>query len=198
MPGVWYGPSRLAVSIGGGTCSRRPGRVPYMRGTTGIYQRLHAHEDETGGFVELEGKSPRSIFRCYSVSVVNVNEAGPGFLMSFRVPEHKRIRAGQFGSDSTYGKNGAFLLRIDGVRVQVVASDGLGWEHVSVSRKDKKLPNWNLMCKVKDIFWDDGDCVVQYHPPKEDYVNAHPGCLHLWRPTDEKMPRPDSYMVGPK
>ena len=25
------------------------------------------------------------------------------------------------------------------------------------------------------------ECVVQFHPPKSEYVNLHPYCLHLWK-----------------
>lgn len=69
------------------------------------------------------------------------------------------------------------------------------WEHVSASRTDR-MPTWEEMCRVKDIFWDDTDCVIQYHPPKSDYVNNHLFCLHLWRPIGIELPRPDSIFVG--
>ena len=46
------------------------------------------------------------------------------------------------------------------------------------------------------MFWDEEDCVVQYHPPKSDYVNIHKNCLHLWRPTDGELPRPPKIMIG--
>ena len=34
----------------------------------------------------------------------------------------------------------------------------------------------------KALFWDEDDCVIQYHPPRSEYVNNHQNCLHLWRP----------------
>ena len=55
------------------------------------------------------------------------------------------------------------------------------WEHVSVSG-NRFCPNWAEMCWVKDVFWEDEECVVQYHPPKSDHINVHPFVLHLWRP----------------
>jgi len=72
-----------------------------------------------------------------------------------------------------------------------------GWEHVSVSTK-YRIPNWTEMSFVKDLFWREDECVVQYHPPKSDYVNYHPHCLHLWRPLNAEMPMPPSLFVGPK
>lgn len=52
------------------------------------------------------------------------------------------------------------------------------------------------MCKVKDLFWEPEDWVVQYHPAKSEYISNHPGCLHLWQPLNEKLPTPPSIMVG--
>lgn len=54
------------------------------------------------------------------------------------------------------------------------------------------------MCFVKDLFWSDDDCVVQYHPPKSDYINNHEHCLHLWKPIDKQIPTPPSILVGLK
>ena len=39
------------------------------------------------------------------------------------------------------------------------------------------------------------ETVVQYHPPKSDYVNNHPYCLHLWRPHSQEIPRPPKIFV---
>lgn len=52
------------------------------------------------------------------------------------------------------------------------------------------------MCYVKSLFWEDEDAVFQIHPPKSEYVNEHPYCLHLWRPVDVVMPRPPYITVG--
>lgn len=80
------------------------------------------------------------------------------------------------------GNNGQFIIRslkLKGV-LFVQASDGEGWEHVSVSHVSR-IPNWAEMCVIKDMFWGPEDLVIQFHPPKEDYVNDHPNVLHLWR-----------------
>ena len=82
----------------------------------------------------------------------------------------------------------------------IIASWGGGWEHVSLN--DWNItPSWEDMCKLKDIFWGDEECVVQYHPPKSDYVNNLQHCLHLWKPIEQysgKLPIPDSLLVGIK
>lgn len=76
----------------------------------------------------------------------------------------------------------------------VVFSWGMGWEHVSVSYPNR-TPTWDEMCRVKDIFWNEEECVVQYHPPKSEYVNFHPYCLHLWRRIGEEYPMPPKNFV---
>lgn len=98
------------------------------------------------------------------------------------------------------GFNGLFRFTIDGSLVRVIASDGSGWQHVSVSMEyqPNTPPSWRMMCKVKDIFWEPEDVVCQFHPRKSEYVNYHPGCLHLWRCTDREFPTPPMHFVGPK
>lgn len=120
----------------------------------------------------------------------------------FRVPNRYRVRAGAFGSDDSAGNNGAFFIprRAGEPPLKVIASDGWmepgeAWEHVSVSLPHR-CPTWAEMCAVKALFWDDEDAVVQYHPPRSDYVNNHPFCLHLWRPVGAALPRPPALMVG--
>ncbi len=76
----------------------------------------------------------------------------------------------------------------------VVFSWGGGWEHVSVSFSTR-CPTWEEMCKVKDMFWNEDECVIQYHPPKSEYVNNHPYCLHLWRKAGEDFERPPKTFV---
>lgn len=83
-------------------------------------------------------------------------------------------------------------------RLRCIASDSKEWKHVSVSiENDRRPPKWETMCFVKDLFWDDEDWVMQFHPAKSEYVNFHSGCLHLWKP-DADFPKPDSMMVGAK
>lgn len=116
----------------------------------------------------------------------------------FHVPEAKRIAAGRLGSTSDAGNNGAFHTRFGTRDVFMIASDGQGWEHVSVSiggRQADRCPTWEEMCKVKSWFWDAEDCVVQFHPPKSEYVNNHPYVLHLWRQTNTNYPTPPKEFV---
>jgi hypothetical protein len=78
--------------------------------------------------------------------------------------------------------------------VGIIASWGGGWEHVSVSLKNR-CPTWDEMCMVKDIFWGDEECVVEFHPPKSEYVNTYPHCLHLWKKIGETYETPPKEFV---
>lgn len=89
----------------------------------------------------------------------------------------------------------------NGRQLRIIACDGeeTGWEHVSVSIEDsKQTPSWAEMSLVKGLFWDDEETVVQFHPPKSEYVNFHAGCLHLWKQANVAFPIPPSILVGPK
>ena len=96
--------------------------------------------------------------------------------------EQWRVRIGALASDRSYGNNGAFFIPLGkGQVLGVIASDGGGWDHVSVSLTDR-CPTWAEMCRVKDLFFEPEEVVVQYHPAASQYVNNHPNCLHLFRP----------------
>ena len=115
--------------------------------------------------------------------------------MTFSVPEKFRIRSGRVGSDASFGNNGAFEVRLrHSQTVYVIASDGAGWEHVSACRRDR-CPTWDEMCLIKDIFWDEEECVVQFHPPRSQYVDTHPYCLHLWKKIGETYETPPKEFV---
>ena len=81
--------------------------------------------------------------------------------------------------------------------IAVVVSDGEGWDHVSVSLQNR-CPTWDEMCLIKDLFFETHEVAMQLHPAKDNYVNHHPFCLHLWRPQDKRIPLPPTDMVGPK
>lgn len=114
-----------------------------------------------------------------------------------------RVRRGAYASDESFGHTGAFIIRAPSGRdLRIIASDGTdendeGWEHVSVSLINK-TPGWRDMCFVKDLFWSEDECVVQFHPPQTDYVNNHAHCLHLWKWRGGEFPRPPSILVGVK
>lgn len=117
--------------------------------------------------------------------------------------EAGRVRTGPRRSDPSWGPYGLFRIQGPcGAALTIIASgaddeESCGWEHVSVST-ERRCPNWAEMNFVKGLLWSDDELVVQFHPPKADYVNNHPFCLHLWRPVDEHIRLPPSILVGLK
>jgi len=76
----------------------------------------------------------------------------------------------------------------------IVFSFGGGWDHVSVSYKNRCC-TWEEMCMIKDIFFNENECVVQFHPAQKDYINLHPHTLHLWKKQGVEFEMPPKYMV---
>lgn len=125
-----------------------------------------------------------------------------------RAPNKYRMSVGCYATSNHDGNNGLFFVprRTGEAPLKIIASDGLrvpeeaaelaGWEHVSVSLPHR-CPTWEEMCRVKALFWDDEDSVIQFHPPRSRYVNVHPYCLHLWRWLGGDFPLPPSILVGP-
>ena len=130
----------------------------------------------------------------------------------FKVPEKNRILTGQFQSSASNGNNGQFFFyptersfpkdvrHTKGLFAQ--ASDGAGWEHVSVSiivpkGNIRRLPTHREMEFVRHQFWGNTDWVVEFHPPATEYVSNAP-CLHLWRCSNGEFPTPNSILVGLK
>jgi len=114
--------------------------------------------------------------------------------------ERGRVSSGSYATarGDTYGY--FFLVTNTGQRLGVMISSGseeICWEHVSVSHQ-KRCPTWEEMCWVKDLFFDEEEVVVQYHPRKSEYVNYHPFCLHLWKPLQAALPTPPPIAVGPR
>ena len=66
-------------------------------------------------------------------------------------------------------------------------TDGKRWLHVSVSRRNKEIPTWQLMCEIKDVFIGPERTALQVMPPRSQWVSIHPGCLHLWACLDDLL-----------
>ncbi len=100
------------------------------------------------------------------------------------------------------GNNGMFAIPMPGsFYAQVICSDGLGWDHVSVCMRSKTDPNkfqtphWDEMCYIKSLFFENEERAMQIHPRKSEYVNVHNHVLHLWRPQTGDIPMPPMEMV---
>lgn len=96
------------------------------------------------------------------------------------------------------GLNGMFIIpspQQANRKLAVMSSDGMGWDHVSVSTNGR-CPNWDEMNYIKDLFFKDDETVIQFHPKKSEYVNTCEYCLHLWRKQDGEHELPPKGLVG--
>jgi hypothetical protein len=90
-------------------------------------------------------------------------------------------------------------IHVGGWDGSVIATTNCGWNHVSVAPYAKRIiPDWDAMCKIKDIFFEDEEAVIQVHPKKSEYVNNMTNCLHLWQCKYTDMVLPPSCLVGVK
>ena len=107
-----------------------------------------------------------------------------------------RVRDGLMGSTEQMKNNGVWVFRYAGTLdpIRVIASDGGDWDHVSVSMLHQ-IPTWEVMCWIKDIFWNKEETVMQLHPPSSEYINLHPNVLHMWKPQKALIPMPPLHMV---
>lgn len=92
---------------------------------------------------------------------------------------------------------GCFRMKFKpGCVLRVIASNGDGWEHVSVSH-EHRCPTWEEMSWIASKFFGE-ETAMQLHVPSSDHINYHKYCLHWWRPHNYEIPRPEHWMVGPK
>lgn len=118
-----------------------------------------------------------------------------------------RVTNGCYKSTEADGYMGVFRLPYKCGSLYVVSSGPMDkfdtknpltcWEHVSISHA-RRCPVWEEMKHVKELFWDDSETVLQFHPPKKDYVNNHPYVLHLWKPVHFEIELPPAIAVGVK
>lgn len=88
----------------------------------------------------------------------------------------------------------AYLIPFEGRSLRVLASWGMGWDHVSVSLSNR-TPNWREMEHVKRLFFEDYEWAMQLHAPPSKHINVHPYTLHMWRPQVEEIPVPPRVMI---
>ena len=116
--------------------------------------------------------------------------------MKLASPNQYRVLRGNYATTSIDGNNGMFKIPMKTQTLLIIVSDGTlsGWEHVSVSLKNR-LPNWEEMSYVKSLFWDDEETAMQLHSPLSHYINHAKNCLLLWSPTNEILPLPPRLLV---
>lgn len=79
-----------------------------------------------------------------------------------------------------------FFIPYNLIKLKVIASTyNEDKEHVSVSLPDR-IPSWDEMCFIKNMFFDEEEVCIQIHPRKSQYINLHSNCLHLWKLTENE------------
>lgn len=92
--------------------------------------------------------------------------------------------------------NGCFeLMHEGGAQLWIIASNGGGWDHLSVSLKDR-CPTWLEMEAVRKLFTAPGEVWLQFGVPSRDHINLHEYCLHWWRHQHREVRLPPGWMVG--
>lgn len=87
----------------------------------------------------------------------------------------------------------------DGIAAQLrntrfIASNGGGWDHVSISCADR-CPTWGEMEAVLRLCFDDDETAIHYRPKASEYKNVHNYCLHWWRFQHAEIPYPPKEYV---
>lgn len=96
---------------------------------------------------------------------------------------------------------GAFGIKSDqaGQAIQVIFSNGMGWDHASACVRNKKgpvrTPSYTEMKRIKAIVFKDTETAIEYHMPAADHININPHVLHLWRPQNTEIPKPPAVLV---
>lgn len=116
---------------------------------------------------------------------------------NLRLELFRRVHPYVGGSES--GANYGYF-EVDGLRIISSGEPGerpeaAGWEHVSVSLADR-TPTWAEMQRVKEMFWDESETVVQFHPRADRYVNRMPFCPHLWKKSGCDLELPPRSLIG--
>ena len=69
------------------------------------------------------------------------------------------------------------------------------WRHVSMSCPNR-VPSYEELCACKRDFIGDNAKAFMVFPAKDEHVNIHSYCLHLWAPTEKDILPDFSIMIG--
>ena len=63
--------------------------------------------------------------------------------------------------------------------LRVVVSIDAGYWHMSISHPSR-YPTWDEIKEARYKYTPNEVTMAMLLPPKEEYVNVHPNCFHLW------------------
>ena len=64
--------------------------------------------------------------------------------------------------------------------------NGTNGEHLSISHPHR-YPTWQEIKDARYHFMSPDNHVYMILPPKDQYVNVHPNCFHLWGPSKRRI-----------
>lgn len=68
----------------------------------------------------------------------------------------------------------------DGTLTALVSNhERVGW-HISISHSGTRYPTWDELADAKERFVPDDVEMAMILPKREEYVNLHETCLHIW------------------
>lgn len=102
------------------------------------------------------------------------------------LPEHWRLYAVAADGWCFIGAPPASLKLICSGEVH---PDGRRWLHCSLTGPDR-VPTWDEQVAAKEAFCGRESCAVMVMPPRSEWVNVDPWCLHWWV-LDGARPLPD-------
>jgi len=70
---------------------------------------------------------------------------------------------------------------------EIEAHDGKEWLHTSFSRRNS-MPTYQDITMVKDQFIGFDKKAIMVFPSREEHVNIHPFCLHLYSSQEDGLP----------
>jgi hypothetical protein len=103
-------------------------------------------------------------------------------ISDWKLPDRPRILPPHFiSTGSRLNAQRMFLNMLTGLSVLTGLEnhDGKWWLHVSCAHAGR-LPTWEELKEVKDIFIGPDELAIQVLPSAQKYVNPHPYCLHLF------------------
>lgn len=108
--------------------------------------------------------------------------------MNFEFKLKMQSQAEKFGYHKTEEAIDGMAFYNDFNRIAVIVSvdkedDNKNWLHVSFS-KSNKVPSYNDLMEIKNIFIGEDKKAIQIFPEKKYHVNIMPYCLHLFHCLD--------------
>lgn len=97
------------------------------------------------------------------------------------------------------GPRGFFILpnprTMKGMYILIQADNLQGWEHISIAiPSENRWPTIEELNWIREFFWDTDERLVQFHGK----LKKNEFCIHLWKPIDQELPVPPSFMAGTK